>query len=106
MRVLFVCNVGRHRSRTAAEVFANDFDTDYAGLYSSIKPVTAQAIAWADVVCVMDSEMQATILRKYSREIRAKRLLNLHIPNVYSFEEPALIEELKRKIKSTGIVKD
>lgn len=67
MKVLFVCNQGRNRSRTAAQVFQSIYETRAAGLYSE-PPVSAQDLAWADVIVVMEEHQREELIEA----IRAK----------------------------------
>ena len=46
MKVLFICNQGRHRSRTAAEIFKDRFETKYAGLFNEA-PLDEKTLEWA-----------------------------------------------------------
>jgi len=49
MNILFICNQGKNRSKTAAQLFSGRFETDSAGLYSDT-PVTEVQLAQADLI--------------------------------------------------------
>ncbi len=97
MRVLFVCNQGRHRSRTAAELFHGRFQTRYAGVYSEERPVTAALLSWADVVVVMEDHQRQEISEQFPKEYGQKRILSLDIPDVYGYQQPELVDRLKER---------
>jgi len=98
MRVLFVCNLGRNRSRTAAELFKDRFETRYAGVYSEERPVTAALLSWADVVVVMNDEQRREISERFPKEYGQKRILSLGVEDVYRYQQPELLELLKERV--------
>lgn len=97
MNVLFVCNQNKNRSKTAEELFKDRFKTKSAGLYSE-KQVTAKSISWADVVMVMDDEQRKEIAKRFPELYLKKRILSLDIPDVYHYNQPALVSSLKLKM--------
>ncbi len=97
MNVLFVCNQNKHRSKTAEEVFQGRFTTRSAGLYSE-HPVTAQQIAWADIVVVMEDEQRKELAKRFPKHYLEKKILSLDIPDVYQHNQPELIELLQSKM--------
>jgi predicted protein tyrosine phosphatase len=96
MKVLFVCNQGRHRSRTAAELFSGQFETKYAGLYSET-PVSAKELAWADVIVAMEEHQREELVKRFPKECLQKRLVTLGVPDAYSFQQPELVDMLRMK---------
>ncbi|MFC1723028.1 phosphotyrosine protein phosphatase [Nanoarchaeota archaeon] len=96
MKVLFVCNQNQHRSKRAAEIFRDRFDTASAGLYNG-KPVTSQNLEWADLVIVMEDEQRIEIGKRYPREYLGKRIISLGVPDVFDYGTQQLDEELQRK---------
>lgn len=98
MRILFVCNQGKHRSRTAAEMFCKEFETEYAGLYSE-KPVTEEQIQRADVIVVMDDEQRSEIAKRFPGQYMLKRIVSLDIADVYRHNQPELVDALKYKME-------
>ncbi len=97
MNVLFVCNQGRHRSKTAEEIFKDRFQTRSAGLYNEA-PVTEADLAWADVVCVMEGFQRAELAKRFPRLYLQKRILCLDIPDVYLRGDPELVSLLKKRV--------
>jgi predicted protein tyrosine phosphatase len=95
MNILFVCNQGIHRSRTAAELFSNKFNTKYAGIYNNL--ITSDMLEWADKVIVMEDKQRTEIANKFPKLYMQKQILSWDIPDIYSYNQPKLIQELKRK---------
>ncbi len=98
MKVLFVCNQGKHRSRTAAQLFQGEFETRFAGVYSE-QPVSADDLAWADVIAVMEEHQREELVKRFPQECMRKRLVALGVPDVYQFQQPELVEALRAKIE-------
>lgn len=97
MKVLFVCNQNQNRSKTAADLFRDRFETKSAGLYCQ-KPITAKQLAWADVVIVMEDEQRSELAKRFPKLYMEKRILSLEIPDVYCYNDSKLIEELRSKV--------
>jgi predicted protein tyrosine phosphatase len=96
MRILFVCNQNRHRSRTAEELFADTFETRSAGLFGGT-PVTDDLLAWADVVVVMSEEQRALLAERFPKSYLRTRIIDFAIPNVYAYRQPALVALLRKR---------
>lgn len=96
MKVLFICNQNENRSKTAEKIFKNRFETKSAGPYNE-KPVTEKLISWADVVVVMEEGQRSEIAKRFPKQYMKKRILSLQIPDVYHYNPPELIHELKNK---------
>jgi predicted protein tyrosine phosphatase len=99
MKVLFICNQGRNRSKTAAQLFQGQFETRYAGLYSE-PPVSEQDLHWADVIVVMEGHQREEIVQRFPKECLHKRLVCLDVPDVYQFQQPELVEVLRAKTEA------
>ena len=97
MNVLFVCNQNENRSKTAAELFKDKFNTKSAGLYSQ-HMVSAKEILWSDVVVVMEEEQRSEIAKRFPKEYLQKRVLSFDIPDIYHHKNPQLIKELNTKL--------
>jgi len=97
MKVLFVCNQGQNRSRTAAEIFKDKFKTKSAGLYSD-KPITRQQLSWADIIMVMENRQRAEIAQRFPDIYMQKRILALNISDVYRYKQRELINTLQAKV--------
>jgi len=98
MKVLFICNQNKNRSKTAERIFNNRFQTKSAGLYNS-KPVTKKQLSWADTIVVMEDEQRTEISRRFPDIYIKKRILSLGIADTYSYNQPELINDLKSKLK-------
>lgn len=97
MKILFICNQNQNRSKTAEELFRDRFETKSAGLYNE-KPVTEKQLEWADAVIVMEEEQRYEIAKRFPKLYMQKRIFTLNIPDIYHYNQPELIELLKRKI--------
>ncbi len=93
MNILFICNQGVNRTRTAAELFREPFQTDFAGLYCR-KPVTARQIVWADLVIVMEDKHRTEIAKRFPALCLRKRIVTLEIPDLYHRGQPELVHLL------------
>ena len=98
MKLLFVCNQNKHRSRTAEDLFKAEFATKSAGLYNE-RPVTEEELAWADIIIVMEERQREELSKRFPKQYLQKRILSLDIADVYQYNQPELIEELKNKIQ-------
>ena len=97
MKVLFVCNQNKHRSKTAENIFSQ-FETRSAGLYNA-KPVTKKELLWADVIFVMEDHQRNELAKRFPKEYMQKRIISLEIPDVYSYGQPALVKILRLKVR-------
>ena len=97
MNVLFICNQGKNRSRTAAALFSDRFNTRSAGLYSR-NSVNADQLLWADVVIVMEDRHRAEIAERFPTVYIQKRILVTGIPDIYRHGQPELVHLLNAKI--------
>lgn len=97
MRLLFVCARNRLRSPTAERVFAHvhGIETDSAGVAPDAEQlVSAEQIAWADVIFVMEGAHRAKLTRGFGSHLRGKRVVNLNVPDDYEYMNAGLIELL------------
>ncbi len=98
MKVLFVCNQNKNRSKTAEAVFSAKFQTKSAGLYNS-KPVTTKEVSWADTIIVMEESQRSELAKRFPKQYAQKRILSFDIPDVYDYNNPRLVSALKSKVK-------
>ena len=96
MRLLFICNQGRHRSRTAAELLREEHETRYRGVYDN--PLTEDDLVWADVVLVMETHQRTVIARQFPTQYLRSRILVLDVPDVYSYGQPELVKMLQQRL--------
>ena len=99
MKVLFICNQNKHRSKTAEEIFRDRFETKSAGLFNE-KPVNEKQLSWADLIIVMDDFQRNEIAKRFPKIYLQKRILSLNVPDMYSYNQPKLISLLNEKIKN------
>lgn len=98
MNLLFVCNQGQHRSRTAAELFAGEHQTAYGGIYSYDKPVEADLLDWSELIFVMEDHQREWLAENYPRQMQKKRVITLQIPDVYQYNSTELRRVLMKEV--------
>ena len=99
-RVLFVCSQNKLRSPTAEQVFSNraGFEVASAGTDRSAgNPVSAEALAWADVIFVMKRAHRNKLAKGFREHLKNKRVICLDIPDDYEFMDPVLIRMLESR---------
>ena len=99
--MLFVCGKNRLRSPTAEQVFADwpGVETASAGTsHDADCLVTAELIAWADTVLVMESTHRSKITAKFQPQLRGKRIAVLDIPDKFEYMAPELVRLLQHKV--------
>lgn len=99
MKVLFICNQNQNRSKTAEQLFKEEFETKSAGLYNE-KPVTEKQLSWADLVVVMEDAQRSELSKRFPKQYVQKQIISLDIPDIYSFNQPKLVDILKLKFKT------
>jgi predicted protein tyrosine phosphatase len=100
-RVLFICSQNRLRSPTAEQVFASwdGIEVASAGLnVGADNPVTAELLAWADLVFVMEKAHRNKLSKKFRAYLDGKRIICLDIPDEFEFMDPTLVALLKAKV--------
>ena len=95
MKILFICTLGIQRSRTAADLFKDIYETRYKGVFGT-DPPKKEDVEWADVIMVMEKAHE-TELRKNFPNLAIK-IINLDIPDMYYYNDIELREILKRKV--------
>jgi predicted protein tyrosine phosphatase len=97
MHVLFICNQGRNRSKTAAEMLSDRFTTASAGLYND-RPVTETPLYQADLVIGMEEKHRTELARRFPAMYLRKRILVLGIPDIYRYGQPQLLQLLQTRM--------
>ena len=95
MKILFICTLGIQRSRTAADLFKDKYETKYKGVFGS-DPPKKEDIEWADAIIVMEKEHEIELKKQFST--LTKKIICLDIPDMYYYNDPELREILKRKV--------
>ena len=96
-RLLFICNQNQNRSKTAEEIFKNKFETKSAGLFNE-KPVSEKELNWADIILVMEDFQRGEIAKRFPKQYLRKKILSLNISDVYYYNQPELVNELRNKL--------
>lgn len=99
--VLFVCSQDRLRSPTAEQVFSRrqDLEVDSAGTnHDAENPLTAELVAWADVIFVMEKADRSKLQRRFRAVLGGRRVVCLDIPDDCAFMQPELIQLLETKV--------
>ncbi len=100
-KVLFVCSQNRLRSPTAEQVFSTrpDLEVASAGTNNDAEtPLSAELVAWADVIFVMERAHRAKVQKRFRRALAGTRMVCLDIPDDYEFMDPALVRLLEAKL--------
>jgi predicted protein tyrosine phosphatase len=97
MRLLFICNQNRHRSKTAEVLFKDRFETRSAGLYNE-HPVTEKDIVWADKIIVMEDFQRDELSKRFPETCLRKQLISLSIPDQFSYGQPELKALLEKRM--------
>jgi len=101
-RLLFICSRNRLRSPTAEHVFADvpGIETASAGLdHDADVPVSAELLAWADRIFVMERTHREKLARRFRAHIHGKPVVCLAIPDDYVYMEDALVRLLEKKMR-------
>lgn len=96
-KLLFICNAGRNRSITAANIFKDKYLTRSAGVGEDAE-LDPSLLEWADVVYVMEDWQRTRISELFPKEYMKKKIISLDIPDVYSLMQPELVKLLKKSI--------
>ncbi len=91
--------MGMNRSPTAAKLWKELYgdETDYVGIYTAKN--LKEKVKWADLIIVMEPHQRKFISERYPKEYIKKQIICLDIPDLYSKENPELINTLKIKFK-------
>ena len=100
MKILFVCNQNKNRSKTAELLFKEKFDTRSAGLYCA-KRISEKELIWSDLIIVMEEEQRHEIARRFPKQYLQKRILCWDVPDEYSFNQSALVNLLCKRMDSS-----
>jgi predicted protein tyrosine phosphatase len=97
-KLLFICSQNRLRSLTAETLYQGF--SGYAVKSAGTEPgarirVNAGHIGWADLIFVMEKKHGRILREKFDEALDGKRVVCLHVPDVYRYMEVALLEELK-----------
>ena len=100
-RFLFACSQNKLRSPTAEQIFSErtDIEVSSAGTNNDAEnAIDLDQVAWADVIVVMEKHHRNKLQKRYSSELKSKRLVVLDIPDEYEFMDDGLIKLLRAKM--------
>lgn len=89
------------RSPTAEQVFADWEGVETASVgtgHDADCRVSAELIAWADVVLVMEPVHRTRIAAGFQPQLRGKRIAVFGIPDDFDYMAPALVRLLRQKV--------
>lgn len=98
MKLLFICNQNKNRSKTAEDVLKDKFETKSGGLYNE-KPITEKELLWADIIFVMEDEQRKELSIRFPKIYLKKRIISLNIPDKYYYMQLELIKLLKNNMQ-------
>jgi predicted protein tyrosine phosphatase len=100
-KVLFVCSRNLSRSLTAERMFAGSpfYDVKSRGLAPQARiRLTEADLRWADQVYVMEKDHQDRIRERFRAAAEGKRIVCLHIDDVYEPMAPELVAVLRDRL--------
>jgi len=103
VRVLFLCRYNRQRSATAERIFCKDpaLDVRSAGTnYDALVRVNQHMLEWADVIFVMDEDLQRKLCTDFPDHPALARIVCLDIPDDYLFLDPELVRLLQERTQA------
>jgi len=103
MKLLFVCNQGKYRSKTAQDLFSKKHNTNSAGIFSEENSLTKNKILEADIIFTMEENQRKEIATRFPKEYMMKRIICLEIPDIYNYGDPELKKILRRKVNKYEI---
>ena len=101
MNLLFVCSQNRWRSLTAEHLFDGSpgIRARSVGTANNARRrITTSDLHWADVIYVMEKRHLELIKARYPQQLEKKKVVNLHIPDKFTYMDPQLIAILKKKL--------
>ncbi len=99
MNLLFVCNFGKYRSRTAEDLLSGKFNTKSAGIISDTNPLTKSKLDFADIVFVMEDHQEEFIKKNFPKEYSNKKVVCLGIENLYGYNDETLKKLILDKVR-------
>lgn len=98
-KALFICRQGKHRSRTAAEIFATwtNCETKWAGSdKDALFPLLVEDIGWATIIFTMEKSQEKKMKKSFPGALAGKRVICLNIPDEFQYGD----EHLKRILET------
>jgi predicted protein tyrosine phosphatase len=107
IKLLFICSRNKWRSLTAEKIFdgVNGYEVRSAGTEPNARiKVTSGHIGWADVVFVMEKKHLRRIRDQFGYILENKKIINLDIPDDYSYMDEELVELLKCRVSEHIVI--
>jgi len=101
MNVLFICSRNQWRSPTAEQVWRRHpaLSVRSGGTSPNAKhPVSANDLAWAQVVFVMEEKHKSRLMAEYRQLLENKPIHVLDIPDEYKYMDAELVELLQESV--------
>ncbi|MDQ5951675.1 MAG: hypothetical protein QG639_956 [Patescibacteria group bacterium] len=97
MNILFICSKNRWRSLTAEKMYRDKpgLSVQSAGTSENARiRVSSKHLKWADIIFVMEHKQQDILEEKFPQELQNKNIVNLDIPDRYTYMDKELVELL------------
>ncbi len=101
IRALFICGRAQARGPTAAQIAVQmeGVRADCGGVSNDADDLLSlEQLEWADVIFVMEARHKTQLAAKFAGPLRGKPIINLDVPDLYSFMQPELVEILTSKL--------
>jgi len=98
---LFVCGRNQWRGPTAEQIYKNDnrIEARSAGMSEKSKhALSAEDIAWADLILVMENRYKIRILENFHKW-SLPEIVNLDIPDEYRYMDDELVESIHKGVE-------
>lgn len=102
-KILVLCAKNQWRSPTAEQLYRKDprCEVRSAGVSQQARRrVSANDLAWADLVLVMEKNHRAKLQRLFPDEAQDVEIQVLDIPDDYQYMDPELVDMLRDHIES------
>ena len=107
-KLLFICSRNQWRSPTAEALFAKSqrYEARSAGTSPKARiVVTRNLISWADTIFTMERRHAVMLREKFEpRCFVGKALINLDIPDDYTFMDPELTELVAHRLSAYLVI--
>jgi predicted protein tyrosine phosphatase len=103
MNLLFICTKNQIRSLTAEVLFKQHPQHTVRSAGTALDArvrVSAQLLAWADVVLVMERKHEEIIWQKFAMEAATTKVVCLGIKDEYQYMDEELVEVLKDAVET------
>jgi predicted protein tyrosine phosphatase len=103
MKILFVCTAAQQRSPTGADFVKENYpwhEAKFAGIHPLAEiPISRESIEWTDLIFAMEKMHKDFLLENFPDSVIGKNIIVLGIPDIYSRDDPQLVDLLKKKLR-------